>query len=354
MSAPGARPVLAVSLGCPAGIGPEVAVLAASRARGVRPVLVGDLPTIERAAQLRHVARSRLVGIDGRGALEGLKEGQIGVLFHATALEVLPEPGKPTAEAGAAQLAWIDEATDLVRSGAAQALVTGPVSKLAIASSGAPGAATFRGHTEHLAERLGAREVIMGFASATLRTALVSTHVPLAEVPHRITPEAVERATYWLVRLLGALGAGGSAGPHVAVAALNPHAGEGGLLGREELTHIGPGIERARARLAAEGRVVRLAGPIGAETAYRQHLAGRYDGVVAMYHDQATIPCKLVGFGEAVNVTLGLPLVRTSVDHGTGYDVAGTGEADARGMSAALELAAALALAVPSPDGLRP
>jgi 4-hydroxythreonine-4-phosphate dehydrogenase len=353
MSAPRA-PVIAVSLGCPAGVGPEVAVLAASRAHGIRPLLVGDLAIIERAAQLRHVAKSRLVGIDGPAALEGLEEGQIGVLYQCTPLEILPEPGKPSGDAGAVQLAWIDEATDLVRSGAAAALVTGPVSKLAIASSGAAGAATFRGHTEHLAERLGAREVVMAFASGTLRTALVTTHAPLSEVPRLVTPEAVERATYWLVRLLGALGVGGSAGPRVVIAALNPHAGEGGLLGREEITHIGPGIERARARLAAEGRPARLTGPVGAETAYRQHQAGHHDGVVAMYHDQATIPCKLVGFGEAVNVTLGLPILRTSVDHGTGYDVAGTGEADARGMSAALELAATLALASPPSDGLRP
>lgn len=346
-----ARPVIAVSVGCPAGIGPEVSVLAASRLRAVRTVLVGDLAVIERAAHLTHVGTSRLVGIDGPSALDALEEGQIGVLYQSASLKSLPEAGSPTPEAGAAQLAWIDQGADFVRSGAAAALVTGPVSKLAVASSGAPGSASFRGHTEHLAERLGAEEVVMAFASGTLRTALVTTHAALVDVPRLVTPEAVERASYWLVRLLGALGI---SQPRIAVAALNPHAGEGGLLGTEERTHITPGVERARARLSAEGRAAVLEGPLGAETAYRLHQAGRYDGVVAMYHDQATIPCKLVGFGEAVNVTLGLPILRTSVDHGTGYDVAGTGNADPRGMLAAIELAAALASSPPPPDGRRP
>jgi len=128
------------------------------------------------------------------------------------------------------------------------------------------------------------------------------------------------------------------------VAALNPHAGEQGLLGDEEARVIGPGIEVGRTRLTAAGvKVERLDGPMGAESAFRYAQGGRYDGVVAMYHDQATIPSKLLGFGDAVNVTLGLPVVRTSVDHGTAYDVAGSGEASASGMSAAVSLAVRLA-----------
>jgi 4-hydroxythreonine-4-phosphate dehydrogenase len=230
----------------------------------------------------------------------------------------------------------------LVKQRVAEALVTGPVSKHAIATSGADGAASFSGHTEWLAERLGAREVVMAFRSAMLTTALVTTHLPLAKVPAAITPDAVATTSYWLVRLFHALGL---STPRIAIAALNPHAGEGGLLGEEEMTRIGPGLQMALQRLAADGYSASLQGPIGAETAFRKHATGDYDGVVAMYHDQATIPCKLVGFGKTVNVTLGLPIVRTSVDHGTGYDIAGKGLADPAAMFHAMDLAIQLARA---------
>jgi 4-hydroxythreonine-4-phosphate dehydrogenase len=332
-------PVIAVSLGCPSGVGPEVAVAGAARTEGARCLLVGDLAVIRRAAAIRRVAASRIVPVRDARALRALPAGAIGVWNASTQLPALPDFGKPDAAAGAAQLAWIDEATDLVRSGVAAALVTGPVSKHAVAKSGAPGSAHFLGHTEHLAERLGAPEVVMAFASKELVTALVTTHLPLSRVPEAITPEAVSTTTYWLARLLRSLG---KQRPHVAVAALNPHAGEGGLLGDEETTRIAPGIARAQERLAGDAVAARIVGPIGAETAIRLAAKGEYDGVVTMYHDQATIPSKLLGFGEAVNVTLALPIVRTSVDHGTAYDRAGTGKADARGMREAIALAVRL------------
>jgi 4-hydroxythreonine-4-phosphate dehydrogenase len=335
-------PVLAVSVGCPSGVGPEVAVVAAARTPEARCVLVGDPAVIERAARLRRVAVRRLVPVTNARDGAALAAGAIGVFAGSTRLSAPSAYGAPDREAGAAELAWIDEATDLVRAGVAAALVTGPVSKLAIATSGAPGSERFRGHTEHLAERLEAAEVVMAFSSPELTTALVTTHLSLRSVPAAITPEAVSTSTYWLVRLLLALG---RKRPRVAVAALNPHAGEGGLLGDEESTRITPGMVRARARLAAEGRVADLIGPLGAETAIRVAASGGFDGVVTMYHDQATIPCKVLGFGEAVNVTLGLPIVRTSVDHGTAYDVAGTGKADPRGMREAIALAVRLSRA---------
>ena len=274
--------------------------------------------------------------------MKRLPPGAIGVLTGSTQLDTPTPFGAPDAAAGAAELAWIDEATDLVRSGAARALCTGPVSKHAIATSGAPGSQGFRGHTEHLAARLGAAEVVMAFSSKQLTTALVTTHLPIAAVPAAITPEAVAVSIFWLASLLHALAKPRARRPRVAVAALNPHAGEGGLLGDEELTRIAPGIALARARLAREGIDAEVFGPLGAETAMRLAARGAWDGVVAMYHDQATIPSKLLGFGEAVNVTLGLPIVRTSVDHGTAYDRAGTGKADARGMREALALAVKL------------
>lgn len=333
-------PVLAISVGCPSGVGPEVAVAAAARFEDVRAVLVGDVDVVQRAARLRRIPRERLVAIDGKAALAALRPGEIGVWVASTPVRSLPVFGEPSTDAGVAQLAWIDEATDLVEAGVARALVTGPVSKHAIATSGAPGAKTFRGHTEHLAARLGAREVVMAFRSAELTTALVTTHLPLARVAAAITPAAVSTATYWLALLLRRLGI---RRPKLVVAALNPHAGEGGLLGREETRCIAPGMARAMRRLDKEGLAVSLVGPMGAETAFRRATHGDFDGVVAMYHDQATIPCKLLGFGECVNVTLGLPIVRTSVDHGTGYDLAGTGRADPRGMVEAIELAVRLA-----------
>ncbi|HEY4121152.1 MAG TPA: 4-hydroxythreonine-4-phosphate dehydrogenase PdxA, partial [Byssovorax sp.] len=308
---------------------------------GAAVVLVGDPRVLARAAELVGVAPDALVIVASRADAEALPSGAVGVWAASEPLAVEDAPfGAPTRAAGAAELAWIDRATDLVRTGEADALVTGPVSKHAIATSGAPGSAGFRGHTEHLAERLGAREVVMAFASPELTTALVTTHLPLARVPEAITIDGVASSIFWLSDLLVRLG---HDRPRVAVAALNPHAGEGGLLGDEEERVIAPGVASGRARNASQGIDAEIAGPIGAETAFRKATARHFDGVVAMYHDQATIPSKLLGFGEAVNVTLGLPIVRTSVDHGTGYDIAGLGKADPRGMMEALTLAARLA-----------
>ena len=341
------RRVVAISLGCPAGVGPEVAVLGAAETRGeARSVLVGDRAVIDRAAKLRGVSRSRIVGVHDAAGVRALRKKEIGWWEPSTPLAALPAYGKPTAADGAAQLAWIDEATDLVKDGIADALVTGPVSKAAIAGSGVPGADIFRGHTEHLGARLGASEVIMAFAGEALITALVTTHLALANVPGAITREGVASSTFWLARLVEALRrkrkrAKGKP-PTIAVASLNPHAGESGLLGHEEVDVIAPGVVLARRRLAAEGVSAEVIGPIGAETAIRLAAKGIYDGVLAMYHDQATIPSKLLGFGEAVNITLGLPIVRTSVDHGTGYDVAGTGRADPLGMIEAIRVAVKL------------
>ncbi|MCC6215541.1 MAG: 4-hydroxythreonine-4-phosphate dehydrogenase PdxA [Polyangiaceae bacterium] len=308
---------LFVSLGCPAGVGPEVAVRAAA-ARPAATVLVGDPGVVERAAAL--------AGIDP----SALRVHAVGAPLSASD----HRPGRPSRAAGAAQLAWVEAAFALAR-GAGGALVTGPVSKEAIAGSGRR-AARFRGHTEWLAALDGGVEPVMCFFAPGFATSLVTTHLPLARVPRALTVEGVARATLELVGLLAELGA---ARPRIAVCSLNPHAGEGGLLGREEAEIVAPGVRRAARAL---GRRATLVGPIGAETAYRKAAAGEYAGVVAMYHDQATIPEKLLAFGRAVNVTRGLSVVRTSVDHGTAYDLAWTGRADASAMSAALDLAARL------------
>ncbi len=347
-------PTLAVSIGCPSGIGPEVsfagALALAKRRRDVRVILVGD------AGALRAVAGSSLIEerdfsaeladgtrksavqrVPGRWSMF-LARGTKVLVFQPTKVLAAKDrtPGKPSRAGGAAQLAWIDAATDLVTNGIADALVTGPVSKDAIARSGARGARAFRGHTEHLAARLQAREVTMAFWTEKLTTSLVTTHLPLAKVPRAIKREEVARATYWTARFVTALG---RSPPPLAIAALNPHAGERGLLGKEEDETISPGIDLARRRLAKDHIAIELTGPVPAESAFRRAANGDFSGVVAMYHDQATIPMKLLGFGEAVNVSLGLPIIRTSVDHGTAYDRAGKGTADPRGMIEAMTLA---------------
>ncbi|MEO8874719.1 MAG: 4-hydroxythreonine-4-phosphate dehydrogenase PdxA [Polyangiaceae bacterium] len=333
----GAR--LALSIGCPSGVGPEVSVVAAAASKA-KIVLVGDEDVILRAAKLRGVARKRFVRVAQAADAWSLADRAIGILQPRKSLSLQNAVfGKPSKAGGAAQLAWVDAACDLVSNGEADALVTGPVSKEAIAASGAPGSKHFIGHTEHLQKRLHASEVVMAFYDARFSTALVTTHLALAKVPRAITIEGVERATYFLGDLLARLS---KKKIRIAVAGLNPHAGEHGLFGREEIELISPAILRARARFAKFKQRVEVVGPVPAESAFRLAVSGKYDGVVAMYHDQATIPMKVASFGDAVNVSLALPIIRTSVDHGTAYDIAGKSVADASGMRAAIDLAVKL------------
>jgi 4-hydroxythreonine-4-phosphate dehydrogenase len=340
------RSLVALSIGCPAGIGPEVAVVAAEAApkHGPQALLVGDPDVIAEAMKVRDIASKRMIVVDDPEEAREVRKHAIVVWSGSKRLSRLPRPGAPGPADGDAQLAWVDQATDLVVAKKADALVTGPVSKAAIASCGVAGAETFRGHTEHLQARLGATEVVMAFWSPVLTVGLVTTHISLAAVPSAIDAEGVSRATYWVARLVRDLG---RRKPRIVVCALNPHAGEGGLLGIEEQTTLARGIERARARLAEEELEATVDGPVGAESALRRSIAGKrdrahWDAAVAMYHDQATIASKVASFGEAVNVSLGLPIIRTSVDHGTGYDLAGKGTADEGGMAAAIELAGKL------------
>ncbi|HSO35600.1 MAG TPA: 4-hydroxythreonine-4-phosphate dehydrogenase PdxA [Labilithrix sp.] len=351
------KPVrLAVSIGCPCGIGPEVslrgALALAEKDPAARVLFVGDLGALRAAARVVDVDPARLVRVEAMFPLVTLPAGALPVLQPGAALTAAERrPGRPVRASGAAQLSWIDAATDLVSSGQADALVTGPVSKDAIARSGAKGSRGFLGHTEHLAARLSAPEVTMAFHNGSLTTSLVTTHLPLSAVSRAITPAAVARAAFWTAWLVDRLhDARKRPRARMAIAALNPHAGENGLLGPEEARAITPGIELARRRIAGARLAVDLVGPVPAESAFRIAANGGFDAVVAMYHDQATIPMKLLGFGEAVNVSLGLPIIRTSVDHGTAYDRAGKGTADPRGMLEAMLLAARLVRASTSPQ----
>jgi 4-hydroxythreonine-4-phosphate dehydrogenase len=323
-------PMLVVSTGCPSGVGPEVSVAAAAKLRGAATVLVGNAGVLARAAALVGVPQSRLRPYPGQAARSGIYVLDAGPALGARDAR----PGKPGKLAGQAQLEYVRVAYELVHENSIErALVTGPVSKGAIATSGAPGAADFRGHTEYLEALDGAAHSTMCFAAKAFATSLVTTHISVKNVPRGITADGVCRATLDLVQLVRKTGV---QKPHVAVASLNPHAGEGEMFGREETLAILPGVEAARRAL---GRRAVVTGPIGAETAYRKAAAGIFHGVVAMYHDQATIPMKLIAFGEAVNVTMGLSVVRTSVDHGTGYDIAWQGTANAEGMLQAMRLA---------------
>jgi 4-hydroxythreonine-4-phosphate dehydrogenase len=310
-----------------------VSVAAAAQLTGAAVVLLGDEGTLRAAAELRRSPQRRLVRWDGR-------RHDASSIYFAQVGEVLTArdraPGKPNSRAGRAQLEYVEAGFALVKSSARAALITAPVSKAAIARSGAPGARGFLGHTEWLQDLDGAEQSVMCFVCRQLATSLVTTHLPLGKVPGAITAAGVARSTVELARLLLRLG---KKRPKLAVASLNPHAGESELLGKEEARAIAPGIEQAQRTL---GKAALVSGPVGAETAYRKAQAGVFDGVVAMYHDQATIPMKLLAFGDAVNVTAGLSIVRTSVDHGTAYDIAWRGQADEGGMLAALELAARL------------
>ncbi len=295
-----ARRPIALTCGDPAGVGPElIARLLGSERDNLAPIgpasWLASLPVAGVA-----------VGPDGWRA----------------------SPGKPEAEGHRVALAAMERAAEGCRSGEFSAVVTGPVSKAGLASVG------FRhpGQTEFFAERWGGQPV-MAFAGGRMTLALATWHLPLSEVPAVLSTEVVSRATESLDRLLSKLGKG----RRIGVCGINPHAGEGGLLGAEDDRVIRPAVDR----LAAKGLDVR--GPIPGDTAFARHLAGEFDGLVAMYHDQGLAPLKAVDFAEAANLTLGLPFVRTSPDHGTAYDLAGKGTADGRSLASALRLARFLA-----------
>lgn len=324
--APDPRPVtLAVTIGDPRGIGPEV-VLEALRSSelpdGVRLLIVGSLRVLE--------AEAANLGLDFQ-----LPVASDGGAPHAAASTVdldnfAPDDVSrrgPDARSGRASLDYVEEAVRLVRSGAADAVVTGPISKEAIGAAGCP----FPGHTELLADLTGAERPVMLLVNGQLRVAMVTTHMALRDVPEAVTAGAIAATAQELDRGLRRFF--GIAAPRIAVCGLNPHCGDGGRFGDEEATVVGPGVDAAR----ASG--VNAVGPKPADTAFQQAVEGRYDAVIALYHDQGMIPVKLAGLGQVVNVTLGLPVIRTSVGHGTAYDIAGKGLADERSLVAAMSLA---------------
>lgn len=238
--------------------------------------------------------------------------------------------GEPTAAGAAAQVAYLDAAMEVANDGRIHGLVTAPISKQQIASVGFG----FPGHTEYLAARLGAERVAMMFVGPKLTVVLATIHIPLAAVPESLTRQAIIDATELAVMTMRERL--GVARPRVGIVGLNPHAGEAGILGREEIETISPAVDDCRERMAA---LADISGPIVPDAAFRQALEGDYDVLVAMYHDQGLIPIKVVDFENSVNCTVGLPIVRTSPDHGVAYDIAGQNRARADSFGAALRLA---------------
>ena len=316
---------IAVSLGDPAGIGPEVVAkcwdnrsafdlspfVAIGDPRSIAAVWDGPIEAIE----------------DPRDADSAFDVGLPLIQLAAAQADI---PGQPTVAGAHCSLDALELAVGLARSGSASAVVTGPVSKEQLYGIGF----THPGQTEFVAERCGisASNVAMMLAGPTLRTVPVTTHVPFTQVAERLSPSLIESRARTVLR--GLQRNFGIAEPRLAISGLNPHAGEGGMLGREEIELIEPAI----AALRAEGW--RVTGPHPADTMFHETARAKYDAALCMYHDQALIPLKAIHFNDGVNVTLGLPIVRTAPDHGTAFDIAGEDKADPRPMAAAIRMAA--------------
>lgn len=328
------RPLFAITMGDPAGIGPEV-VLKALMHRQVfekcRPLVVGDQRVLARAAAWIK---------DAPGIYERIEDpdhgryvpGTVPLLDLQNADPGQIPVGRVSAAAGRAAVEYVYHACDLAMAGRVAAIVTAPLNKEAMHKAGFP----YPGHTELLAERTGARQISMLLVGPTLRVVHVSTHVALSEAINRVTTarvlDVIELA-YHSCRALGIQA------PRIAVAGLNPHASEGGLFGRQEAEQVQPAIIQARAR----GWTV--SDPQPPDTVFLRATKGEFDIVVAMYHDQGHIPMKLLAFDSGVNVSMGLPIIRTSVDHGTAFDIAGTGKANEESLLAAIDVAAQMAAA---------
>lgn len=327
----GARaPRIGITMGDPAGIGPEVVLKAVAEPEVLAacvPVIVGD------AQHLAHTARTLdlCCGYEIVRRGEPFPEDAAGpVIYHLDNITGTVAPGVESGAAGRAAAEYIEAAVELCGAGVVDAISTAPINKRALFLGGY----SFPGHTEFLAHLTGSTESAMAFVASNLRIVLISTHVPLSEAIRLVEKERITRVTRLADRELRRWGI---ARPRIAVAALNPHGAEGGLFGVEEAAEIMPAVEACR----AEG--MEVSGPFSADTVFLRASRGEFDAVISCYHDQAMIPVKCLSFGEAVNVTLGLPFIRTSVDHGTAFDIAGRGVAEHSSMVAAITLAARLA-----------
>lgn len=327
------RPIIAVTMGDPAGIGPEIIIKALSMAeinRLCRPVVIGDAAVMKNAMKVAKV--SPLVLNEIKRIENGNFQAGIVNILNMDNVEISKlKLGKISAEAGRAAIKYVERATDLALEGKVHAIATAPINKEAVHKAGYK----FDGHTELLAKRSGATNYAMMFLSDSIRVALVTTHIPLSQVPKELDKKKIvnliKLVDKELHKLLGK-------SPKIGVAGLNPHAGEGGIFGAEDEKIIRPAVDEAK----KQG--IDVKGPISADAIFYLANIGMFDIVVAMYHDQGLIPLKLLSFNRSVNTTIGLPIIRTSVDHGTGFDIAGKGWANPGSMVQAIKVAAMMSM----------
>ncbi len=325
------RPLIGITMGDPAGVGPEIIVKALadeSLYRTCRPVVLGDPEVI--ASNLQMVSQELSVNIIKNTSQAPGDFGDIDLVPISHLDAVSNRPGHPTLAGGSAMVEYIFKAVELTKSGLLHAMVTCPISKVLMHQAGY----AYDGHTELIAHLTDSDEYVMMLAGQRLRVSLVTIHCALKEVPLRLNKDMICKTIDITATAL--IKDFGISHPCIAVAALNPHAGESGLFGSEENEIILPAIKRS------EKPEISITGPHPPDTLFHQAATGRYDAVIAMYHDQGLIPLKLLHFSDAVNVTLGIPIIRTSVDHGTAYDIAGTGRADPSSLKAAVKMAATM------------
>ena len=327
-----AKPRVAITMGDPSGVGPEVTLKALDPAgvrAACRPMVLGDWELLQRTMRRSGARSYRLVRWQpGEPLPTQARQVPVYSLSRLSPSQALP--GHPSVACGKAAYCYIRSAAELVLSHAADAMATAPISKRVLQDAGY----RYPGHTELLAELTGTKECRMMLVGDRLRIVLVTVHLPLRNVPRSLNPDRILATLALTHRAMRRYF--GVARPRIAVAALNPHAGEEGIFGPEEKVKIAPAVSSARRR------GIRAEGPFAADSIFFQARRGDFDAVVCMYHDQGLIPLKLLDFFGGVTLTLGLPFVRTSVDHGTAYEIAGKNQADSSSMRAAILLAAKL------------
>jgi len=324
-------PVVGITMGDPSGVGPEIIIKALSGSdifKICRPLVLGDPSAL--FMNIEESTKMTIKEVSCPSDIEG-KLGQINLLALSRLDNDLLQPGKPTVEGGKAMVDYIIRAVEMARLGEISAMVTCPISKILMHQAGYD----FNGHTQMLAHLTNTDDYVMMLAGSRLRVVPVTTHCAFKEVLANLDENKILKAIFITSDALNK--DFGIKRPRLAVAAINPHAGEEGLFGSEEIKIIKPAIEKAR----SEG--IEVEGPLAADTLFYRAASGEFDAVVAMYHDQGLIPLKLLHFSDAVNITLGLPIIRTSVDHGTAYDIAGKGIADSSSLKAAITMAVKMA-----------
>ncbi len=327
-------PKIGITMGDPTGIGPEVIVKSYQDPKITKeciPVLLGDANVMKKTIAALHAKLEvTVISVEDIKSLRpNIKSIYVVKLSNLDPVRL--KIGRPDKIAGKMMVTYIKEAVRLAMNGSISAMVTGPINKAAINNAGF----NYPGHTELLAEITRTEDYCMMLVGKKLKVSLVTTHLPMREIPNMITPGMIFKTVKLTYEAL--VDYFGIKNPKIAVVALNPHAGEEGLFGVEEKELIIPGIKKA------ESMGIQVFGPLSADTAFHFAYKGKYDVVVGIYHDQALIPIKMINFDDSVNVTLGLPIIRTSVDHGTAYDIAGKGIANPESMSAAIMLASKIA-----------